>query len=447
MKKYPRAILILFLTLFFEGVSSINAGWFQEDVAVCTDETIQQGAVISPDSMGGVIVAWADGRNADVYAQRYDAAGNELWAPDGVNVSDIMGTQKLPRIIPDGTGGAFIVFESDTNTRSICRATRLLSVIIVAKVDPNGTVQWKKRISDATATSLYEYEPVREFDPLAFSDGHGGAIIVWMADHDLHIVYYCFDSPPDCCWWMARDSYAQRIDADGNMLWGSTPVLICANNNNPQEFRAAFDSLGATYLAWCDWKPYNSWSNIYAQKLDTSGHALWGPDGITVAAYSSLKVSPMILSDGVGGAVIAWKDDRDTNHEYYKLYAQRVDSLGNSTWSTNGVAVSTSHGEKLGVGIILSGSNGYIIAWMDDMNGKPSLFIQRLDSSGDPLWQSNGIMVSNGVSKCQYARIIPDGERGAVLAWEQIPTIAANRLSAASGDFPRQISFRSAMEE
>jgi len=413
VNRFSRVSLFLFIITSSLGLPSINAGWLQEDIAVCTDQVVQQGAAISPDSTGGTIVAWEDARNADIYAQRYDASGQELWTPDGVNVSNMAGTQKFPRIVADGSGGAFIVFESDTSTGMICPQGKWYSVVVVAKLDQNGTVDWKKRISDAAATTFYAER--RELTPLARPDGRGGAIIAWTTDHDLYIDVVGCDFP-DCCSWMARNNYVQRIDADGNLLWGPLPISVCADDNDPHGLVVAVDALGATFLAWCDAKPYYySYRYIYAQKLDINGNVLWGTIGVAAADNNWWLETPMIIYDGAGGAIIAWRDNT------YRMYAQRLDPLGSAVWALGGIPISTSTGGKVSAGILPSGPGTAIVAWTDNASGVPTLFAQRLDAAGNPAWQSNGLMISDGVNTCVNARMALDGENGAVLAWEQIP--------------------------
>jgi len=412
VNRFFRVSVFVFIITFSLGFPSIKAGWLQEDIAVCTDLTTQQGAAISPDSTGGTIVAWEDARTADIYAQRYDASGQELWTPDGVNVSNMAGTQKFPRIVADGAGGAFIAFESDTSTGMPCPEGKWYSVVVVAKLTPTGTVEWKKRISDAAATSFYAER--RELTPLARPDGRGGAVIAWMTDHDLYIDVVGCDFP-DCCSWMSRNSYVQRIDADGNLLWGPLPISVCANDDDPQGLVVAVDALGVTFLAWRDAKPYSAYSYIYAQKLDINGNVLWGSNGVTAAPNNWWEETPTIIYDGVGGAIMAWRDNS------YRMYAQRLDSLGSAVWASGGIPISTTTGGKIGAGILPSGPGAAIVAWTDNASGVPTLFAQRLDAAGNPAWQSNGLMISDGVNTCANARVAPDGERGAVLAWEQIP--------------------------
>jgi hypothetical protein len=414
MKRSYRFPLFFILALSIIGTPSLRAGWLQEDIAVCTDESVQQGVIISPDSTGGTIVAWQDARNADIYAQRYDASGAALWTPNGVNVSDMTGTQKFPRIVADGTGGAFIIFESDMPASCVWGG---LSVVVVTKLDVAGTVEWKKRIGDGSAVG-FEAE-VAESVPLARPDGRGGALVAWIKSHDLYIDYFCSE-PPICCYWMKRDIFAQRIDASGNLLWGMTPVTVCADDRDPQDLSIAVDSSGAAYIAWCDEKPYGASSHIYAQKLDVSGNTLWGANGVIVAPPSTWQTSPKIAAGGDGGAIITWLDNIYATVNYYRECIQRIDSLGSKLWASGGILLTNSTSRKIGAGILPSGPGGSIIAWTDNASGVPTLFAQRLDAAGTPLWQSNGLMISDGVNTCANPCMALDGENGAVLAWEQI---------------------------
>lgn len=436
MKPSYRIPLFFILALSVIGTPSLRAGWLQEDIAVCTDEARQQSAAIVPDGAGGTIVAWQDARNADIYAQRYGASGAELWTPNGVDVSDMAGTQKYPRIVADGTGGAFIAFESDTSTGMNCTDGNVFSVIVVAKLDPSGVLEWKKRISDAAATSFYAEG--RETIPLARSDGQGGAIVAWTTNHDLYIDYLCSE-PPDCCYWMSRNNYVQRIDAGGTLLWGSAPVTVCANDDSPQDLAIAVDSLGATYFAWSDNKPYYASSHIYAQKIGSDGSTLWGANGIIVAPPSTWQQAPKIAASEDGGAIITWLEDLYSGVHYYRECVQRIDSLSNKLWVSGGIILTTSTSTKAGAGILPSGRGGSIIAWTDNATGVPTLFAQRLDAAGNPLWQSNGLMISDGVNTCTNARMTLDGENGAILAWEQISPQGGLSLRSIWGFSPSDI--------
>src|SRR5207247_4053115 len=66
-----------------------------------------------PDGAGGAIIAWEDWRFwpvAHTFAQRVDADGTARWEANGTMVSQSANDQRGPALIPDGAGGAIIVW-------------------------------------------------------------------------------------------------------------------------------------------------------------------------------------------------------------------------------------------------------------------------------------------------------------------------------------------------
>ena len=82
-----------------------RAQWAPDGTPVCTATQAQSAPTAASDGAGGVILAWTDLRdgNLDVYAQRLNAAGAALWAPDGVPVCTARGDQGTPSIAADGS--------------------------------------------------------------------------------------------------------------------------------------------------------------------------------------------------------------------------------------------------------------------------------------------------------------------------------------------------------
>lgn len=74
---------------------------------------------IVPDGAGGAIVTWTDRRSGtnDLYTQRVNSGGTVQWTANGVAVSTADGDQSSgtatspPQILPDGFGGAIIVWQ------------------------------------------------------------------------------------------------------------------------------------------------------------------------------------------------------------------------------------------------------------------------------------------------------------------------------------------------
>ena len=70
---------------------------------------------------------------------------------------------------------------------------------------------------------------------------------------------------------------------------------------------------------------------------------MWASDGVPVCFTTGNQMYPVIVSDGAGGAIVAWYDGRSGNDD---IYAQRVNASGTCLWAANGVALCTAAGNQ-----------------------------------------------------------------------------------------------------
>ena len=83
------------------------AQWVENGTPICTASGSQQPQEIIPDGLGGAILVWGDTRGADrdiyaqrnvttdIYAQHIDANGVGLWAADGIAISTETNTRMV----------------------------------------------------------------------------------------------------------------------------------------------------------------------------------------------------------------------------------------------------------------------------------------------------------------------------------------------------------------
>lgn len=424
-------LLLLLLSLVVMATHSSDAGWLQHDVPVCTDVRQQQHPAIAPDGQGGSLVAWEDARSfSDVFAQRYDADGNPLWQANGINVSDAKQGASTPAIAPDGTGGAYIAFLVDSAfcANPYCVGDPLYMEwnhrMTLARIAPDGSLIWKKHLAPIAPGSYADF--VTERYQWMVPDGGGGIIIIWEMAHGFTPIHSCPDPPAPCHgMWAPSYLYAQRFDAQGNRLWGSSPVRISSNATSQGGYNATSDASGNIIIAWADYRNEDEkYGDVYAQKIDPHGNLLWAADGVSVITYPTKQIDPCVAPDGSGGAFVTWKDSRSAlNPDNINIYAQRLDSSGRIAWAPEGMVVTQDFGRKNSLGIIRSTPGTCIIFWSNaDDEYSPPLYAQRMDSTGNALWQSGGRQFSEGSSKALNARGIPLEDGGAVFAWEQEET-------------------------
>ncbi len=293
--------------------------------------------------------------------------------------------QFLPEIVSDGTGGAIIVWEDFRNGNNYD--------IYAQRISASGTVLWSLN-GIVVATVPYD-----QTTPKIISDGTGGAIITW---NDFRVNNY-------------SDIYAQKINASGIPQWTANGVSVCSAVNNQNNPSIVSDGAGGAIIIWQDRRDGNF--DIYAQRINENGTALWTIDGNTICNDINKQENPTAASDGLGGAIITWQDYRSTTD--YDIYTQRINANGEVQWTANGLTICSSTGNQVYPEIINNNSDEVIITWADVRNGiDPDIYAQRLHNGGTVLWTSNGVAICTAIGLQQFPVLVEDGAGGAIVTWQ-----------------------------
>ena len=97
------------------------------------------------------------------------------------------------------------------------------------------------------------------------------------------------------------------------------------------------NSDGSMIYAWSDCR--NGIRDVIAQKIDVDGNNLWGENGVVVVKAEGRQEDPQLVSDNNGGAYIIWADYRHESDTYGDIYAQHVNSSGELSWGVEGIAL------------------------------------------------------------------------------------------------------------
>ncbi|MFC1780447.1 carboxypeptidase regulatory-like domain-containing protein [Patescibacteria group bacterium] len=346
------------------------------------------------DGSGGVIITWADNRsgNNDIYAQRIDSDGNELWDEGGVVICNTPEDQDNHLIVSDDAGGAIISWRDERE------GNPSYGDIYAQKINAGGIVQWT---NNGVSVGNHTYDDAK-LQMLA--DGQGGAYITWAYGG----------------WW---NTYIQRIDTNGNSLWTANGISLEDDNTTPHTYypQIVTDSSDGVIVVWYGDKNGNM--DVFAQRIDLNGNILWTIGGIEVCNHSADQsfnyLRNVVTSDGSGGAIISWIDERGADKD---IYAQKINSDGIKQWTSDGVAISTEVNEQLTPQIASDGSGGAFIVWEDwKLNDYSDIYVQRVDSSGIVQWAENGIVVCDATND-QYLYATPSvdtDEPGKIMiTWE-----------------------------
>jgi hypothetical protein len=354
------------------------------NLPVCTAAGSQAVSAVIRDGHGGTIVLWEDSRSGegDIYAQRLNAAGVALWMQNGVPVCVSGGEQGDAVAIPDGTGGAIVVWQDFRNGSS--------SDIYAQRVDANGATLWTLGgVALCTATGFQVF-------PAVVSDGAGGAVVVWT---DERVSGYA-------------NFYAQHVGADGIPRWAADGVALTTTLADEQAPAITSDDSSGVILTWHSFG--GEGLHAWAQRADGSGSPRWGAQGVELAKVSA-QIDPRIASDGAAGAFIVWADYRDGDGNATTTYAQRLNAAGAPQWTANGIALAAPSGDQKYQAMVPDGVGGAVVVWSD--YSTTAIWAQRVDASGVLQWPLGGVPVCSGSRERQVNRIQPDGAGGVLVPW------------------------------
>ena len=371
-------------------------------------------------------------------------AAQAEWAPDGVLIAttSIDGEASWPSlnfaIISDGQGGTFVFWAEDREGTG--------DDIVAQRIDAHGNLLWPQggiAVCEATGDQT---------SPCPVSDGSGGVIVMWndSRGEDPDIYAQRLDAEGNPLWtadgaairtapgrqricgaisngasgaivvWYESPQpgtddilYAQQIDIQGNKLWDSNGVAVCETATNQTLNGMVSDGSGGAIIAWSDFRL----ARITLQRIDSTGeHRWWGDNGVLICSGLYRMYAMGLLADGFGGAILAWEDLRNGD---LNIYGQRISAQGYTQWTHDGVPICTAPGYHSSPRLIPDGASGAIVSWTTFLPGVygGDIYAQRVDMNGNPLWATNGVGVCTAPYQQQVPGVVSDGAGGGILAW------------------------------
>ena len=389
---------------------------------------------------GDFVITWYDDRsgNNDIWAQRYDAAGDPL----GVNykVNDDLGTasQYLPDIAIDSSGNYIITwydyrFDSD-----------IYAQMYDADGNPQHPNNLKVNADMGTCTQYYAtaaMDTASNFVVCFYDSRDGAAYDVWIQRYDaagnaLGVNFKANDVSGSvsgwnsvamdavgnfvACWTDRRtgnsDIFAQRYDAAGNPLGANFKVNDDAGTATQYTSRVATDHIGNFVIAWTDLRNGSSDYDVYAQRYDAAGNPLGVNFRVNDDAAGSLNIGPAIAFDRAGNFVISWHDSRVSSAG--DIYAQRFDATGHPQ-GTNFRVDEAPSGYQMWSAVALDSAGNFVICWWDWRDSpNTDIYARMFDPTGNPVGSEFTVNDDAGLAEQEKPSVAmdPQGDRF-VIVW------------------------------
>jgi hypothetical protein len=210
------------------------------------------------------------------------------------------------------------------------------------------------------------------------------------------------------------DLYAQRVSADGQTLWQQDGILV-AQPGNQTDPHLISDGQGGAIVVWADDRTGRS--HIYAQRITGNGTLLWNAAGIQLSSDLGDQYDLVITSDQTGGAIVAWTDYNESQHPWPIVYVQRIQADGTLVWPSGGVTVTGAWHGQFSPQVASDGTGGAIVVWVGDCTAWVGLCVQRVLSDGQLAWGPGGVTLGVSVEPLTQSQLLADGAGGATVVW------------------------------
>lgn len=220
-----------------------------------------------------------------------------------------------------------------------------------------------------------------------------------------------------------KDIYIERIDSAGNLLWGDLGVgeAVVTGDANTQFITPHIisDGHGGAIIAFHKYAQASQTVTLALQRYDSSGLAKWPAGGVYVNPAGKQELS-YLLEDDNGGAIITWL--HSSIDDGSEIRAQHITAAGNLTWpSTTGTLVRArdSSGGAGNIHVAKDGTGGVYVAWNDSRFNKfkqgSGIYVQRILPGGGTVYQPGGDGIYN-----------PDGSGNGIDSFFNLADIAAS---------------------
>ncbi len=335
-----------------------------------TSSTSQPGSVrLAPSENNSFVLAWeqkttGDENDYDIFIQKINSSGIKQWGDTGINITNNSSMQEKPRISASSNGNFFVVYEDQQYDNNINPD------LFVQKFNSNGQAVW------TSPTSLCQV-PYKQAQARIASMDDGGCVVIWEDERDLNINN-------------SIDVYAQRVNADGTVVWENNGKAI-SSLSGIQNGANVKISNNKIFFIWAD-QSQGSLS-LTQQIVDMSNQLLYPANGHDIFEGLSANASDAKIFSHNSYAYITWIDERFAVLGK-QIFVQKVAPNESLIFAENGIPITLDHSVKEEYNAMIDTDGNLIFFWLENIEGNFKPKAQKMSPNGVKIWGDNGILLS-----------------------------------------------------
>lgn len=386
MMRIFQLTLLLLSCLFLSSPS--KAQWSNDPYENTLISYGATGNWMISDGQGGAVIYYRNDLDGRVHLQRLDRYGYKSWGEDGIILNGDGDYQGAGFSCLDNDGGIIVTFNNH-----FVYYPAIYTKLYAQKVDNSGNLLWGLNgqpicTQDSSHASCIGIK----------ADGAGGFFLAYTYSYS----------------YFNQTIYIQHLDAEGNLTWPGFGVDISGNIDDMYNASLLSGGPGYALLLW------HVDDRIHMQRVDLEGNQLWGTGGILFPATMGwFDVFTRSMEDGHGGAVVSGYHNGLSGIE---IYTQRCDSSGNLLWGEFGVLLADSLLSPISTGTckLVCNEAGYFYLWMVGASNTSTVYMQKLILSGQAQWGPGGLQVSAEGINCTRTALVNSGPDAVIAGWYDV---------------------------
>ena len=201
-------------------------------------------------------------------------------------------------------------------------------------------------------------------------------------------------------WDDGSDVYLQRIDpANGGLIGSALTVNHDAAGKVQKNPSMDADQDGNLCIAWEDYRSDN-W-DVYLQKFNTSLNSFRDEDfKVSVLDADGQELNPKIILDrdtnaegaNLNNLYVFWQGDRSGS---FDIFLSKFDVNFQAAISEKQINENGGFLDQYEPAAAYDGSEYFYVAWSDERDSQPDIYMQKIDKSGNLMWTAGDLKIND----------------------------------------------------